>query len=280
MIKLFYGGVVNIGRNMNIFSTKIKPFVDVREMAAADVRLVDLECVIATKGEQNFQDAHNYFRARPEQTNILVNNKIDIVLTANDHSSDYGATALLEQGEILDRAGILHAGSGKNFEEAFAPVYKKVGDVTLAIFSVDTRVKTAGATADRAGTAYLPADNLELWKKVFAERIRAAHEKAHVVIIAPHWGRHLATKAIEESQKLGHLLIDLGADAVLGCHSYLVHGVEIYNNRPIIYDAGSLLVDAGRRNGGCFVLEISTDGVKKVNFVPLVIRPGQTLRAV
>ena len=279
-IKLFYGGVVNIGRNMNIFSQKIKPFVNIKEMASADVRLVDLECVIATKGEQNFLDGHNYFRARPEQTNILVNNKIDIVLTANDHSSDYGAEALLEQGKYLDAAGILHAGSGKNFEEAFAPVYKKVGDVVLAVFSIDTRVEKSAATADRSGTAYLPADNLELWKKTFAERINAAHEKADVVIIAPHWGRHLAKKTIEETQKLGHLLIDLGADAVLGCHSYLVHGVEIYKERPIIYDAGSLLVDAGRRNGGCFVLEISSDGVEKVNFVPLVVRPGETLRAI
>ncbi len=278
-IKLFYGGVVNIGRNMNIFSQKIKPFVNIKEMASADVRLVDLECVIATKGEQNFSDGHNYFRARPEQTNILVNNKIDIVLTANDHSSDYGAEALIEQGKYLDAAGILHAGSGKNFEEAFAPVYKKVGDVVLAVFSVDTRVEKSAATADRSGTAYLPADKLELWKKTFAERINAAHEKADVVIIAPHWGRHLAKKAIEESQKIGRLLIDLGADAVLGCHSYLVHGVENYKERPIIYDAGSLLVDAGKRNGGCFVLEISSDGVEKINFVPLAVRPGQTFRA-
>ena len=279
-IKLFYGGVVNIGRNMNILSKKIKPFVNIREMATADVRLVDLECVIATKGEQNFMDAHNYFRARPEQTNILVNNNIDIVLTANDHSIDYGAAALLEQRKYLDAAGILHAGSGKNLEEAFAPVYKKVGDIILAIFSVDTRVKSAAATADTPGTAYLPEDNLELWKETFAERIRAAHEKAHLVIIAPHWGRNLAKKAIDESKKLGHLLIDLGADAVLGCHSYLLHGVENYKERPIIYDAGTFINDVGNRFGGGFVLDISSDGVEKINFVPLVVRTAQTLRAI
>ena len=228
-IKLFYGGVVNLGKNMNLLPKDAKPFATIKEMAAADVRLVDLECVIATKGEQKFTPSRHYFRARPEQTNILVNNNIDIVLTANDHAGDYGTAALIEQREYLDRAGILHTGSGKNFAEAFTPVYKKVGDVTLAIFSVDTTRKDIAATNDTSGTAYLPADNFELWKKIFAEKIRAAHEKAHLVIVAVHWGKYLAQNASDETKKLGRFIIDLGADAVLGCNSYLgcVHTIEL-----------------------------------------------------
>ena len=279
-IKLFYGGVVNLGRNINFLSKKLNPLGDINEIKSADVRLVDLECVIATKGEQHFTDSHNYFRARPEQTNILVENNIDIVLTANDHTGDYGAEALVEQREYLDAAGILHTGSGKNFEEALKPVYKKVSGITLAIFSVSTMLKSSAATDDRAGIAYLPADNLNLWKETFAERIRMAHENANVVIIAPHWGKYIAEKPSDEIKNLGRFLIDLGADAVLGCHSYLVHGVENYKERPIIYSAGNLLMDAGRRNGGGFVLEISSDGIEKISFIPLVTRTGQTLRAI
>ena len=278
-IALFYGGVVNIGRTINFLPQNVNPLAGINEMASADLRLVDLESVIATKGEQRNTFDTFYFRARPEKTNILVDNNIDIVLTANDHTGDYGAEALLEQREILDRAGILHTGSGKNFEEAFAPVYKKVGDITLAIFSVDSTKRVSAATADSPGTAYLPADKPELWQKVFSERIRTAHEKADVVIIAPHWGLNIYKKPSENMQALGHLLIDLGADAVLGCNSHLVHGVENYKSRPIIYDAGDLLFDWGRRSGGGFVLEISTDGVEKVKFIPLDILYCQTLRA-
>ena len=278
-ITLFHGGVVNLGRSINISVKNRAPFVGVKEMASADIRLVNLECVIATKGEQENKINTHYLRARPEQTNILVDNNIDIVLTANDHAGDYGADALLEQSEILDRAGILHTGSGKNFEDALTPVYKKVGGVTLAIFSVDSTKESSAATANSPGTAYLPADKPELWRETFSERIRTAHENADVVIITPHWGENMSQKPSEETKILAHLLIDLGADAVLGCNSHLVHGVENYKNRPIIYDAGDFLFDMGNRNGGCFLLEISSAGVEKIKFVPLVIHYCQTLRA-
>ncbi|MBR0061454.1 MAG: CapA family protein, partial [Selenomonadaceae bacterium] len=279
MITLFYGGDVNIGRTMNYLSRKLEPFVGIEEMAAADCRLVNLECVIATKGEQTARINTFYLRARPEQTNLLVNADIDVVLTANNHAGDYGKDALLEQSDYLDAAGILHAGSGKNFSEAFAPVYKKVGDVTLAIFSIDSTRKSTAATADTSGTAYLPANNLALWKKVLADRIREAHQKAHVVIVAPHWGVNSVQKPSEQLKKIGHMLIDLGADAILGTHAHHFMGVENYKARPIIYDAGDFLFDSKKRGVGCFTLDISTDGVEKIRFVPLVKRPGQTERA-
>ena len=248
-------------------------------MASADVRLVDLECVLTAKDEPEQIENHINFRANPDQINILKQAGVNIVLTANDHSGDYGKEALLEQQKYLDAAEILYAGSGKNFDEAFAPVYKKVGDITLAIFSVDTKMPAFAATLNSPGTAYLPANNLELWKETFSGRIQDAQKKADVVIVAPHWGENFARKPSKEIKTLAHLLIDLGADAVLGCNSHLVHGVENYKNRPIIYDAGDLLFDSGRRNGGCFHLDISTRGVEKVKFIPLVVRNGQTLRA-
>lgn len=279
-ITLFFGGVVNIGRNMNISSDKNESFVGIREMTTADIRLVDLECVIATTGEQKFLDGHNYFRARPEQTNILVKADIDIVLTANAHSGDYGSEALLEQRKYLDAAGILYAGSGENISEAFAPVYKKVGDITLAIFSVDTTTPLFAATDTTAGTAYLPPKKLEMWTETFSDKIRTAHEKADVVIIAPHWGLDTDEKPSEKTRQLAHLLIDVGADAILGCNSHVVHGVENYKNRPIIYNAGDFLIDDGKRDSaGCFVLNINANGIEKVNFIPLIKKSCQTLRA-
>ena len=88
---------------------------------------------------------------------------------------------MLEQKNYPDAAGILHTGSGINFAEAFKPVYRKVGDIVLAIFSVDSTRKSTAATDNSPGTAYLPQNNFELRREVFADRIREAHEKADVV---------------------------------------------------------------------------------------------------
>lgn len=205
---LFFSGDVNLGRRMNFLSKKMEPFVGIKKMAQADCRLVNLECVIGTHGEQISTKHYFYLHARPEQTNILTKYNIDIVTTANNHAGDYGADSLLEELGYLDEAGILHAGSGKNFAEAFAPVYKTVNGITI-----------------------------------------------------------------------GRLLIDIGADAVFGTHAHYFQGVEIYKNRPIIYDAGDFLFDSSlKRAAAGFTLEISSDGVEKVSFIPLWKTAAQTLR--
>lgn len=279
-ITLFCGGDVNLGRRMNYLSRRLKPFIGIKEMDSADCRMVNLECVIGTHGEQNAIKHYFYLRARPEQTNVLTKANIDIVTTANNHAGDYGSESLLEELEYLDEAGILHTGSGKNFEEAIKPVYKRVGDIILAIFSVDTRKRATAATNDTPGTAYLPISKPKLWKKVLENKIREAHEKAHVVIVCPHWGVNLTYNPTEEQQQIGRLLIDIGADVVLGCHAHYFQGVESYKNRPIIYDAGDFLFDSGlKRAAACFTLEISSDGVEKVNFIPLWKTSAQTLRS-
>lgn len=277
-VTLFCGGDTNLGRRMHYFVKQMTPFVGIDEMAAADCRLINLECVIGTQGEQDSVKHYFYLRARPEQTNILTKYNIDIVTTANNHAGDYGPESLMEQNSYLDRAGILHAGSGKNFEEAIKPIYKKVGDITLAIFSVDSRRRKSAAGESTPGTAYVPLERTELWKKNFTERIRQAHEKADVVIVCPHWGKNKVNIPSEETKKIGRLLIDLGADAVLGSHAHVFQGVENYKNRPIVYDMGDLLFDSVERPAGCFTLKISADGVEKIIFTPLLKNFGQTVR--
>ncbi|MBR6712443.1 MAG: CapA family protein [Selenomonadaceae bacterium] len=276
---LFCGGDVNLGRRMNYLSKKMEPFVGIKEMEQADCRLVNLECVIGTHGEQISTKHYFYLRARPEQTNILTKYNIDIVTTANNHAGDYGTDSLLEELGYLDAAGILHAGSGKNFKEAFAPVYKTVNGITFAIISFDSRKRSSAATNNSPGTAYLPLKKPELWEKFLKDRISEAHDKANVVIVCPHWGINLTYEPTEEQKQIGRLLIDIGADAVFGTHAHYFQGVEIYKNRPIIYDAGDFLFDSAlKRAAAGFTLEISSDGVEKVSFIPLWKTAAQTLR--
>lgn len=279
-ITLFCGGDVNLGRRQNYLSKIRKAFVDIDEMTAADCRMINLECVIGTQGSQTAVKHYFYLRARPEQANILTQYNIDIVTTANNHACDYGTEAMLEQITYLDTAGILHTGTGKNFEEAIKPAYKKVGDITLAILSFDSCRRSAAATADKAGTAYFRLSELKVWKSLLEDKIRQAHEKADVVILCPHWGKNLIVRPLEIVKRLGRIFIDMGADVVLGCHAHYYQGVENYKNRPIIYDMGDFLFDTrGSRPLASFILEISKNGVEKVNFIPLQKFQGQTQRA-
>ena len=115
---LAFGGDVTLARRQHVFLTEIqkgnKQF-DLPAFMGADLRLVNLECVISSRGEQGRDKGEggpHYFRARPEMVTVLQNMSVDIVATANNHSGDYGADALLDQARWLEAAGIAHAGSG------------------------------------------------------------------------------------------------------------------------------------------------------------------------
>ncbi|MBQ9452038.1 MAG: CapA family protein, partial [Desulfovibrio sp.] len=272
---IFFGGDVTLGRRMH--RADAKPLAHVTYMQQADVRIVNLECVIANDGSQGVikgEGGPYYFHARPEQTHILVDAGIDVVATANNHSGDYGPQALLEQREYLDKAGIAHAGSGTCLDEAAKPAFVRAGALTLALFSVDTTQKHFAANQEKPGTLYLPITQPDRWKEVLGPRIAEARQCAHLVFVAVHWGANNASAPTEDERAIGRLLIDLDCDAVLGTSAHIVQGVEVYRGRPILHDAGDFLFDSREkvsRPGGCFLLETGRQGVTGVRFYPLDI---------
>lgn len=285
-VTVAYGGDVNIGRrfhyrfesaNARDALTRIAPLVE------ADLSIVNLECVVATCGEERVdkgERASFYFRARPEMLETLVRGGVDMVATANNHSGDYGPGALLEQADWLDAAGIGHAGSGRDREDAFRPAYRRAGGLDIALFSLDATQKSFAADEDTPGIAWLDPSKPGGWAAIMSPRIAAAREQADIVLIAIHWGRNNAQQPDAQEIAGGRALIDAGADAVLGSSAHLLQGIEIYKGRPILHDAGDLLFDAmvrSDKDSGVFTLTINERGVTAIHFAPLEIGFCKTL---
>ncbi|WP_407354429.1 CapA family protein [Luteimonas sp. R10] len=282
--RIVWGGDVNLGRRQHYRSAELGEanVLRVPALDGADLRIVNLECVVAQSGEQGTGKGESgpyYYRARPEMLNLLVEAGIDVVATANNHSGDYGREALLEQARWLERAGIVHAGSGVDADAALAPVVVHAGELDIALFSVDATMPPFAAGAHRAGTAFLPLAQAAEWTRVLAPRIAAARGRAHVVLMAVHWGENGRAEPCAEEIAVGHALIDAGADAVLGASAHLLQGIEVYKERPIIHDAGNLLFDAiqpGQSSGGVFELDLERHGAVRVRFVPVEVGFGRS----
>ncbi|MCZ4351625.1 CapA family protein [Roseovarius aestuarii] len=283
---LAWGGDVNLGRRQHYRARQIGygNVLAIPELRSADLSIVNLECVVSNLGEQGAKKGEGgpyYYRARPEMLQALASAQINMVTVANNHSGDYGANALLQQKEILDGLGIVSAGSGPNRDAAFRPEICQAGNLRVAVFSVDSTQHRFAATDDTAGTAYLPLQNADAWQACFESRIAAAKLQADLVIVAVHWGANNAKDPSKDEINIGHKLIDLGADAVMGASAHCLQGIEIYNNKPIIYDAGDLLFDSVRTqfaDGGLFRLGLSTQGVRWVEFIPVGIGFGFSQR--
>jgi hypothetical protein len=61
---------------------------------------------------------------------------IDIVGTANNHSMDAGEKGMLETIRLLNEGGIVHAGTGRNLQEARAPRFLNMPKGTIGLVSM------------------------------------------------------------------------------------------------------------------------------------------------
>src|SRR5256712_13134572 len=100
-----------------------------------DLRMVNLECVIATAGEPWVPKTF-HFRAGPRAIDVLEAAGIHLVSLANNHVLDFGGEALRECLARLRQSPIRYAGAGEASEEAGAPTGFAAGGLTVAVVAL------------------------------------------------------------------------------------------------------------------------------------------------
>jgi poly-gamma-glutamate synthesis protein (capsule biosynthesis protein) len=208
-------------------------------------------------------------RAAPSEVRGYVHAGFDVLAMATNHMLDYGHEGMLQTIDLLDAAGIAHAGAGADEGAAHAPAIISANGTRVAILSY-TSVFTPGweATTDRPGLAVvgveteyrptrraaeMPGSPLEVintpkpthvWR--LEEDIRRAREAADAVVVSWHWGVSMGYLHLVPYQtELGHRAIDAGADLVVGHHTHLLQGIEVYRGKIIAYNIGMFGFDLG-----------------------------------
>jgi poly-gamma-glutamate synthesis protein (capsule biosynthesis protein) len=174
----------------------------------------------------------------PEGAAALSRARFTVVSTANNHAWDYGKPALLETIDLLDAAGVAHAGTGRDRDEARRPAIVESGRVRLAVLAV-TDIWNDGELVRHPADAHVARAEAE----TLAEAVRAARAGgADAVVVSYHGGVEYGDTPLPRAREILHAAIDAGADAVLGHHPHVVQGVEWYRSRPIFYSMGNLLM--------------------------------------
>ena len=190
MTILFSGDVLLSDHVLNAYSRAggISGVLDSGYLSAiqsADYFAVNEEFPFSSRGTQA-ADKQYTFRLAPEKVSMFKEMGIDAVTLANNHALDYGTDALLDTCEVLDSAGILHTGAGKNLDEAKQPVvFEKNGQ----------RVALIGATrvipqADWAATNGHPGmlSSYEVSVEPLLAQIAECHAAGDKVVVLIHWG--------------------------------------------------------------------------------------------
>lgn len=226
---------------------------------SADIRIGNLECVIATTGkatEKNFT-----FRAHPRVIPLLKKH-FDAISLANNHSGDYGPEAFSEMLTLLKEQKMAHFGGGNNLSEAHRPHIIEKNGLRIALLGYDEFMpRSFEANINKAGVAWSEDEQV-----VADIKIARQHYKADIVIPFMHWGWENEMTANQRQRKLARIMIDAGADAVIGGHPHVIQDTETYKGKPIIYSIGNFMMDAldneAQTIGWAVRLHIDQDGVK------------------
>jgi poly-gamma-glutamate capsule biosynthesis protein CapA/YwtB (metallophosphatase superfamily) len=245
----------------------------------ADVRIANLECVLAAGGEPEPGKVF-HFRSDPGNVESLRCAGIDVVSLANNHVLDFGPDAFREMLPLLDGAGILHAGAGMDKEAAGMPAALQAAGTTVGVIAFTDN--QPGWKADRnPGVYYVPVADADRRSVELLDRVRRTRSRTGFLIVSAHWGANWGSAVPRGHRTLAHALVEAGADVVYGHSPHIFRGVELYRNRPILYSAGDFVddyaVDPVARNDQSFIFQLDTEGTtpRTLRLYPTVIRDFQ-----
>jgi poly-gamma-glutamate capsule biosynthesis protein CapA/YwtB (metallophosphatase superfamily) len=205
-------------------------------ISSADLALANME--ESAPNRFTFHRHGTVFTGDPALLAGIARAGIDVASVASTHIGDGGRIGILQTIASLKKNGIVPFGAGPNLAAARKPAVFEKGGVKVAILGYDgISSRYYGATDTTTGDAPLNA------KYIKADVAAARAAGAQVVIVFPHWGIEYTFGPSAFQQRLGRLMIDAGADIVIGNHPHWVQSVEIYKGKPIWYSLGNFTFD-------------------------------------
>lgn len=223
--------------------------------ADADVVIGNLETSV--RPTRRVESAQLVFDAMPEHVTGLTTAGFTHVSLANNHTDDFGPEVMKTTREAVINAGLVPFGDAY----ASAPYVAREDVNGIAISLVGFH-----------------AFNEQL--QPVLDAITAEHDAGRFVIVMPHWGNEYEHNPNTNQTTSAHMMIDAGADAVIGAHPHVVQSTEVYNGKPIVYSLGNFLFDqdfSEETKTGAAARIVITENTVDISFTPIRIIARQMM---
>ncbi len=213
------------------------PFEDWEPLfSSVHLRVINLESSIPLPQRLPAADKAFVFASSSENAiTVLKKLQIDIVSLGNNHAMDYQVDGLRDTISILRANGISIVGAGENSDESYAPARRVMKENRIAIFGASdvTEYNYPFSDKKKPGVAFLSESVL---KQIVKKEARDTN-----AILMAHWGLEYSSVPMVSQRRLAKSLLDNGYAAILGHHSHIPQGIEIYKGKPIIYSMGNFI---------------------------------------
>ncbi|MBC7681285.1 MAG: CapA family protein [Ferruginibacter sp.] len=235
-------------------------------LQAADVAIGNLETSVARTTTGSALENKIYtFRAAPDTVRVL-KGRFHAMSVANNHSGDFGRDAFMETLGHLRTAGIAAFGGGANLAEAHKPYWIEKHGIRIALLGYDEfKPRSFEAGATWPGVAWSEDSH------VVADIRAAKAAGADVVIPFMHWGWEMEPGPSQRQRELARLMVQAGADAVVGSHPHVTQGADVVLGKPVVWSLGNLVFDgfesAPAKLGWLLRMTVDKHGIQSWNTV-------------
>jgi poly-gamma-glutamate synthesis protein (capsule biosynthesis protein) len=189
-----------------------------------DIIGCNLEGAVTNNGSHYAPQVAYDFAFHPDLINQLKKYNFNFFNLANNHLYDQGKRGVNETEKNLSEMNFNYSGC---VDGVIDECSSKIIDIS------NKKIAMAGFS-----TVYSKLD-----KEKLKTEIKNLADKSDLVIVNMHWGIEYTNIFNKTQQELAHILIDAGANIVIGHHPHVVQGIEIYKNRPIFYSLGNFIFD-------------------------------------
>ena len=216
------------------------PFMYIKEyIQQADIAIANLETVIAREGEA--LKGFPRFNSPPEVLDAIKDAGFDILVTANNHTLDRGRSGIENTIDQIESRELDYIGTSKAGRRDFLIVEKEGIKIAFFAYTFGLNGLDSLLTQDELDSMVNLID-----KDRIASSIKDAEaDGAEITIIYLHWGNEYQREASQDQHDLARMLVENGADLVLGSHPHVVQGFETFeakgNRGLVVYSMGNLI---------------------------------------
>jgi poly-gamma-glutamate synthesis protein (capsule biosynthesis protein) len=271
-------GDVMIGRGVNtVISRQGYPYIWgnlLSTLRNTDLNIANLETTLTNSNHQVSKTFN--FKASPDKIRALIEANITIVNVANNHILDFAEEGLIETLKTLGTAGIKYVGAGENIHEASKPAILSKKNITIGALGFTDNEPGWKAGPFTSGVNYINISNKNDRNQAL-RNIDELRKETDIVIVSIHWGPNMKEAPNKRFIDFAHEMIEHGADIIHGQSAHNFQGIEVYDQKLILYDTGDFVDDyvvhSDLKNDHSFFYRVEVDkaGIIKTELMPVLI---------
>lgn len=229
MIKLIFSG--DFAPLINPNEILESHFSDLESLLqGCDLHITNLECPL-TLSDKSIVKSGPSIKAHPQNIELLKQANVSIACLANNHIFDFNEKGIIDTIETCKTNRIDSIGIVSRFDGDPHWLIKEIKGKRIGFLNYCEHEFSVREPGQLGANGYDPI-------KAFYD-IKELRPLVDHLIVIYHGGNEYYQLPSPHLKKTFHYLADLGADAVIGHHTHVFSGYEIYNGKPLVYSLGN-----------------------------------------